>query len=151
MDAGLTYGIFLLSCGGLLYLLSHWENAKQKYARHFIVGSYALKALGFAGYLFVTRPYHLFAVQAVLGLAEAINAPAYNGLYTKNLTKGKFTLQWGLWDTTWYVAAGLGAIAGGIVAQTFGFRILFIVMISLSLLGLISASVLLHKTWRKKK
>ena len=148
LTAGSSYGVFMLVCGALLYVMSRYENKKQKYANYFIIGGYALTSIGFIGYLFISAPVHLFAVQAVLGVAGAINSPAYDGLYSKNLAKGKFVLQWGMWETTRYFAAGLGAIAGGAIAQFFGFRALFLTMAGISLLGLLAASLLL---WKQRK
>ena len=151
LTAGTSYAVFLLACGLLLIALSHWENTHKKYVKHFVVLSYALKAAGFISYVFVSQPWHLYAVQAVLGISEAINAPAYDGLYSKNLTKGKFILQWGYWDATWYIAAAVGAALGGFIAQTYGFNTLFLTMASVAVLGLLTALLLFWGDRGRKK
>jgi hypothetical protein len=50
--------------------------SRKKYKSKVMVAGYALNALFTFGYLFVSSPWHLFFVQAGLGVAEAIGTPA---------------------------------------------------------------------------
>lgn len=100
--------------------------------------------IAYAGYLFVDNAAKLFAVQVLLGCAAAIKDPAYDGLFSK-YSKKHTTLAWGEWEAMDYVAMGISAIIGGLIANFFGFNTLIICMIMFSTAGL-AASIKLLKT-----
>jgi len=95
LTAGAAYAAFSIGAGVLIFLLSKWEN-RVKHKERCIVAGYILSCIGFGGYLFVKAPVHLFMVQIILGLGEAVTTPAYDGVYSRFLDKGKFVFEWGL-------------------------------------------------------
>ena len=135
LTAGGAYAVFAISAGVLIYFISRWED-RVKNQEILIILGYVCSMLGFGGYLLVREPWHLFMVQVIFGIGEAIGTPAYDGVYSRNLEKGKFASQWGLWETMAWILAGISAFAGGVIAEEFGFQILFIVMFILSIIGL---------------
>ena len=144
LTAGIAYSGFAIAAGVLIFFVSRWED-HVKHQEKLVIAGYFLSCLGFLGYLFVKTPFHLLIVQVILGLGEAVSTPAYDGLYSKHLDKGKFASEWGLWDSTAYITAGVAAIAGGWYAKAYGFRSLFGVMFILSLAGLMISLMLLKK------
>ena len=84
-------------------------------------------------------------VQIIFGIGNAIGTPAYDGLYSKHLDKGKFVSEWGLWETMNYVVLGISAIAGGYFATMYGFNFLFWAMFGFSLIGLFVSLFLIKK------
>ncbi len=149
LTAGGAYAAFAIASGVLIFFLSRWED-HVKHQEKLIVAGYFLSTIGFLGYLFIKTPLHLFIVQIILGFGEAVSSPAFDGLYSKNLQKGKFASEWGMWESLFYITTGVAAIAGGFLAQEFGFKVLFAVMFVFSLLGLISSLFLLKKKKRRK-
>ncbi len=144
LTAGGAYAAFAIASGVLIFFISRWED-HVKHKEKLIIAGYALSSIGFLGYLFIKTPIHLFIVQAILGMGEAVSSPAFDGLYSKNLQKGKFASEWGLWESLYYTTIGIAAIIGGFLAQEFGFKVLFVVMFLFSLSGLISSLFLLRK------
>jgi len=134
LDAGGAYSIYLLAAGILVFLISRWED-HIKHKENLVIAGYGLTCLGFIGYLFVQNPIHLFIVQAILGLALAVNAPAYDALYSKFLDKGKFASEWGLHETQYYLVTAIGALIGAFIADIYGFRRLFMTMAAVSFIG----------------
>ena len=147
LTAGTAAAIFSISSGVLIYLLGRWED-KIKHQENILVIGRILTFVGITGYLFVKSPAHLFIVEIFLGISTAISTPAFDSLYSKNLSKGKFASQWGTWEAMYAIAAGIAAIIGGYIAQEFGFKILFIIMSVLSLISLIT--ILLLKKYIKE-
>ena len=89
-------------------------------------------------------------VQIIFGISTAIGTPAFDSLYSKNLQKGKFASQWGTWESMYAITVGIAAIIGGLIAQTYGFKVLFIVMLIISILSFISSLFLIKKRKNKK-
>ncbi len=147
LTAGISYAVFSIATGVLIFFLGKWEDKVKHQANILILGR-VLAVIGIAGYLFVKSPLTLFGVQIVLGISEALVMPAFDGLYSKNLSKGKFASQWGYWDAMAYTTMGVSAILGAFVAKQFGFQILFIVMTIASIFSL--ATILLLKKKIKK-
>ncbi len=144
LTAGGAYGAFAIAAGILIYFISKWED-HVKHQEKLIIAGYVFSIIGFAGYLFVQKPWHLFIVQIIFGLGEAIGTPAYDGLYSKNLDKGKYISEWGIWESMDYIIAGVSAITGGFLASIYGFKSLFIIMLILSIIGLFISFFLIKK------
>ncbi len=145
LTAGAAYSIFAIVAGIMIFLIGRWED-RVKHQEKLIIIGYVLSCAGFLGYLFVKAPVHLFMVQIIFGVGEAIGTPAFDGLYTKHLDKGKFASEWGMWDAMSYITIGIGALAGGYLANLYGFRFLFTIMFVISLLGLFTSIFLTAKS-----
>jgi MFS family permease len=136
LTAGGAYSAFALSAGVLIFFLSKWED-HHKHAEKLVIAGYVLALMGTLGYLFVKTPMHLFVVQIIFGIGEAIGTPAYDGIYSRNLDKGKYISEWGAWESMAWIIQGISAAVGGLIAAVFGFQVLFGIMAGLSLTGLL--------------
>ena len=148
LTAGIAYSIFAIIAGVLTFIISRFED-KIKYRNAMIITGYALGCLGFLGYIFIKSPMHLFLVQIVFGLANAIKNPSWDATYSSHLDKKKSASEWGDWEGMALIVIGIASVIGSFIAQKLGFTILFIIMFSISLLGLIS-SLFLLKTCKKE-
>lgn len=149
LTAGAAYSAFAIASGILIFFVSKWED-HVKHLEKLVILGYTLGCVGYIGYLLIREPWHLFMVQIIFGFAQAIGSPAYDGLYTKNLDKGKFASEWGLWSSISLIVAGIAAAAGGYLARLYGFQTLFGIMFILSLCGLIVSTLLIkHKKPKK--
>ncbi len=147
LTAGMAYSAFAIAAGILIFLISRWED-HIKHQEKLIIAGYALGCVGFFGYLLIQNPFDLFVVQSIFGVATAVGAPAYDGLYSRHLDKGKFVSEWGLWESMNYILIGISAAIGALLASLYGFRFLFAVMLVLSILGLIASLFLV--IWKKR-
>ena len=145
LTAGSAYAAFSIAAGVLIFLMGKWEDRIKHHERLVIIG-YALCSLGFLGYVFIRNPLDLFIVQIIFGVGEAINTPAFDGLYSKHLDKGKSASEWGLWESLRYIMIGISAAIGGFLANLYGFKFLFWVMFIISIVGLIISFLLVSKT-----
>ncbi len=138
LDAGIAWSIFMIISGLGIMVSGKIQNTSTKLSRILMYG-YLIRAAAFAGYIFVSTTLHLFLVQAVLGFALIINAPATYSFYTKHVEKGKFASQWSAWESVWYIAQGCAAIIGAVIAKYLGFATLFGAMAILSLISALMA------------
>ena len=134
LDAAGAYAAFSLVAGFLVFFISRWEDHIKHKEKLVIIG-HLVGAAGILGYMFVSNTMHLFIVQAVLGISQAIGSPAFEGIYSRNLDKGKFVSEWGMYDSIGYVVAGISAGVGGLIAFTFGFPTLFFIMFVLAIMS----------------
>lgn len=141
LTAGTSYAVFSIATGVLIFFLGKWED-KLKHQENILIIGRVLAVIGTAGYLFVKSPLTLFGVQILLGVSEALITPAFDGIYSRNLSKGKFASQWGYWDAMVYVTIGASAILGAFIADVYSFRILFIFMTIMAFLSLVVALIL---------
>lgn len=135
LDASWAYFAFMITSGVVMYLISHWEDHVKHKERLVLLG-YGLSSLGLFSYIFVESQWHLIVTQCILGLAEAVLVPSYDALYSRSLTKNAEASEWGDWEAMRYLVTAVAALAGGYIADAFGFRILFIVMFAISLISL---------------
>lgn len=147
LDASGAFALFMLTAGVVVFLLAFWED-KSKHLKKFVIGGYGLHLIGSFGYLFVASPLSLFIVQIILGLAVALKDPAYDALFSAS-DKKHLALAWGEWEAVDYIALGLSALLGGVIADRFGFNVLLFCMFFFSIAAFAVALVLLSKNVRK--
>lgn len=134
LDVGWAYFVFTFTSGAVLYLISTWEN-KIKHKEKLVVLGYLINALGCFLYFFVDTQMALLVVQVVLGIGVAVVSPAFDSIYSHFVTSEKEASDWGAWEAMGYFVAAIGAVAGSMIANTFGFGALFLVMSAAALVG----------------
>lgn len=139
LTAGTSFAVFSLVMGTLILLMGKIEDIILRETELWICAGYFILAIGFFSYLFIKTPWHLFAVQIILGIGEAIQSPAYSAVYSRHLDYKKTAFQWGAWDAVRNFATAGGAIIGSILATFFGFNILFVIM---GILALIASTII---------
>lgn len=78
------------------------------------------------GFLFSTRPWHIYAFQIIHAIGMAMTLPPWLAIFTRHIDKGKEAFEWSVETTSINMGAGIAGGLGGIVASIFGFKILFI-------------------------
>ena len=141
LDASLTGGFFALAAGITTLIAGKFAD-KNKRDELIVASGYAVMGLGFLLYIFVNSIWFLFGVQILIGFAEAFYSPAFDALFSKHVTKKKAGREWGAWESMNYFSIAIGAIVGGLVVNAFGFKSVFYIMGTISL---ISAIFLLFK------
>ncbi len=127
MDASLTGAIFALAAG-ITVLVSGKLSDKIKHPERVIIFGYIVMGLGFLLYTTVSTIWALFAIQVIIGFGEAVYSPPFDALYSKHLDRNKEGKQWALWESMSYFTAVIGAVLGGLIASSFGFNALFVIM-----------------------
>lgn len=89
-------------------------------------------------YLFIKTPAQLCLVQLFYGLSAALTFPSWMAIFTRHIDAEKEGLEWGTYYTLTDLGGALTATVGGILAQNFGFKPLFVVVGILSLTGSLS-------------
>jgi len=68
----------------------------------------------------------VFLLQTLLSTTEALMYPLRWSVFTKVIDKGNEEMEWGLEDIVTNIPAALSAVAVGLISQSFGFEITFL-------------------------
>lgn len=113
---------------GITTLVSGRYSDKLKESEPIVVLGYVIMAVGFWGYMLVNSLWSFLVIQVIVGLGEAIYAPAFDSSYSRCLNGHKSASQWGAWEAVNYFTTAFGAITGGLLVTLFGFNIMFAIM-----------------------
>ena len=92
------------------------------------------------GYLIALYSWHIYLLQILYAIGMAMTISGWSAIFTRHIDKGKEAFEWGLNGTSAGIGAGIASALGGLIAFSFGFRVLFILV---GLLGIIGTLVLL--------
>ena len=143
LEASRAWFLYTLLIGITIVTFGRIEDKVSK-REMFLVGR-ILFTLSAAGYFFVENIEHLYFIQIILAISVAIIDPAFTALFSSSLRKGKESTEWATWEGATYIVMAVGAIIGGVVADTFGFNPLFAMMAISGALSTLIATMLIRK------
>lgn len=73
----------------------------------------------------------------VAGMSFAISSPAKLSMFSLNLGRAQATRTWGIYHAVTFTGMGLATAIGGVIAEQFGFKTLFIIASIFNLIGII--------------
>lgn len=133
--AGSIWAVFAIVCGILTLILSRFgDRIKEK--EYLVAAGYFLRLISWLGYFFADSLWHLYILQILLALGEALGTPAFNAIYSEHLDKGQYVKQWGVSSSSNAIVMGVSALLGGIIVSQFGFDSLFLTMSFLAAISL---------------
>ena len=136
--AGIAVGIYWILKSLLQIPIGSYldKNHGEKDDYYFLIGGTLLASLAPLGFIFAFLPWHMYLWQVIHAIGAALALPAWCGIFTRHIDKGKEAQSWALDSSAIGIGAGVAGIIGGLVAKTFGFIPLFL---GVCILGIISA------------
>lgn len=132
LEASWAIGLYSLMTALALFVFGKYED-RMKQQELAVATGYLILAAGYFGYLAVHSIWSLFFVQIILGIGMALYSPAFDALYSHHITEKRAASQWGIWELMANLISSGGAILGGLLANFFGFSVLFLTMGTLCL------------------
>jgi len=80
------------------------------------------------GYLFSSLPWHIYLLQVLHALGMAMAVPSWYAIFTRHVDRGREAFEWSLESTSIGIAVGIAGAIGGIMAGLFGFKLIFILV-----------------------
>jgi MFS family permease len=77
----------------------------------------------------------LYVVQFICGISAAAAFPPFMALFTKHIDKHKEGSEWGIYYTLTDLCAAGAAVIGGVMAVSFGFRTLIMMVVFVGVIG----------------
>lgn len=123
--AAMTGLLMIIPAG---YLADHFERTRLL---AYVVGSWALLTVASS---LATGFWVFFLIRAVLGSANSLDNPSASSLVTDFYPPGSRSRVFAFQRTSWTVGSSLGVAMGGVLGETFGWRVPFLVMVGPGLL-----------------
>ena len=106
--------------------------------RFMIIGCVICSVVPLLYYLYAREVWHLFALETLNGIGYAMQVPTWLAIFTRHIDKHRESSEWTLHSN----AIGLGfaatAAVGGVLADRFGFRVLFLLVSAVSFFGTVT-------------
>lgn len=103
-----------------------------------IVGCIITSTVPLLYYFYAREVWHLFALETLNGIGYAMQVPTWLAIFTRHIDKHRESSEWTLHSN----AIGLGyaatAAVGGVLADRFGFRVIFLLVSAVSFLGTVA-------------
>lgn len=106
------------------------KNHGEKDDFWFIVIGNILAALAVTGYIFSFLPWHIYLLEILYSLGISMNVAAYAAIFTRHIDKGQESFDWSVRAACIGMGTGVAGALGGIIANRFGFNVLFIGVIA---------------------
>ncbi len=88
-------------------------------------------------YLFIQHKWQLFTIEAFAGLGDACIMAAYYAIFSHHIDKGSQGFEWSLFSIGGItLSASIGGLLGGLIAEHYGFNIIFIAAGTLNIVGM---------------
>lgn len=144
LDVSWAWAIYLIVTGiGVIFVGKYSDHhSKEK----IMLAGYILTTIFTFGYLLVQTPWHLFIIQAGLGVALALSNPTWYALYDQYSSPKSTGAIWGLADGEAKIMTGIAILAGGFVVSFFSFQTLFILMGFLQILATLYEAKIFKKS-----
>ena len=147
LSAGFTAGaLAFASAFSALVAGKFIDRFKPQNTKYFLVFGWMFIGFSALLYLGVKNITALFAVQIFAGFVKTISAPAFDTLYARHLDKSSTGQEYGLWEASFFITAGVGSVLGGILVTLYGFNGVFIGMAALAFLAALYISSLPRNT-----
>ena len=134
---GYVSTLYLLVKAFFQLIFGRWIDKKEseKYDFALLIAGSILTSLVPLGYIFSTLPWHLYALESLNGLGFAMTLPSWYAIFTRHIDRGQEGFQWSLETMLVALGGAIAASAGGYLAEHYGFKLIFILMSVLSMVG----------------
>jgi len=132
--AGLASTVYLIVKCLLQLPFSRYVDKHDHKRRWLILGTFMVASVPFI-YLFATHVYHIFIAAIIYGIGGGLAYPTWLGLWSTNLDKKHESFEWSLYSTMVSLGTAATAAAGAAISQHIGFRVTFVLVGILSVIG----------------
>ncbi len=94
-------------------------------------------SISYIGLIFTINIGSLYLFSFITGIGFGIASPPKNSLFSTHLDKNEESVEWGIYDAITLIGQAFAALAGGFIANRYGFQLLFSIAAVLNLLAII--------------
>ena len=103
------------------------------------------------GYLFSYVPWHIYFFQIIHAMGMAMALPSWLAIFTRHIDKGKEAFEWSIETTSIGAGAGIAGGIGGLIAASFGFKVVFVFVSSLTFFSAVLLMFVKNSIYPKSK
>jgi predicted MFS family arabinose efflux permease len=109
-------------------------SKKYKFELEAFFFSLILISIAYLGFAIAQSVSHIFVIQIMIGLSDAIRIPTENYLLTRNTTNNNCKYHFSLKSIGTDFAVVISLLSGGLIVKNFGFDALFYIMSGITLI-----------------
>ena len=129
--------------------LSRWsKNFSFLAKRNIIAYGYIIYGVLIFILGYSTQIWHLFAIQTIIGLIDALTYPIKWPIFSKSMDKGNEEFEWGLEDIGSTLLPGIFTAMAGVISVSFGLEAAFLLFAALMVISGIIFLFLTNETHR---
>lgn len=102
-----------------------------------VLGTFLIILVPFL-YLFANQTIHIYMIQALYGIGASFAIPPWYAIFTRHVDKMQENVEWSLDSIAIGIGAASSAALGGLLAERFGFKFVFILGGVLAIVGAIN-------------
>jgi len=102
-------------------------------------------------YLLATKAHHLYLIQGLYGVGLAFLVPPWYAIFSRHLDKLHENIEWSFESIAIGIATAASAAIGGVMANRFGFQVVFIVAGFLAFFGIFQQIKIFNDLKKKVK
>lgn len=102
-----------------------------------IIGSFASAIVPLLYFSFAAHVWHIYLIQVINGVANGLYVPTWLAIFTRHIDKHKESTEWMIHSNLIGLGFAVSAALGGVLADKFGFRVVFILVSAALFLGTI--------------
>lgn len=106
--------------------------------RYMLLGSVIASLVPLLYYFFAKDVWHVFLLEALNGVGYALMVPTWLAIFTRHIDKQKENIEWTLHSNAIGLGFAAAAAMGGVLAERFGFRVIFLIVSGVMFLGTVS-------------
>ncbi|MFC1702961.1 MFS transporter [Patescibacteria group bacterium] len=96
--------------------------------RMMMVGGVITAIVPLLYFFFASEVWHIYLFQALDGAGHALLVPTFLAIFTRHIDKHKESTEWTMHSNAVGIAFATAAAVGGVLAEQFGFRIIFLIV-----------------------
>jgi len=125
LSVGFAYAIYSIV---LATLQPFMGKIADKYGRiKLSIFANMINSFGLFGYIFITNIFHVYFIQALLGVGSSIAAPSQQAMIADVTSKNKRGEEFGYLNMFLGYSSAIAAILAGVIAQFISFQVVFLI------------------------
>jgi MFS family permease len=135
--AGLASSIHFIFYSLLTIPVGRFLDLKRGERDDFLVllfGSFIISLVPLL-YLFAHYPWHIYLIQALSGIGFSLAYISWESIFTRNINQKDIAFGWSIYETLTGLGSAAAVGAGGLIANSLGFRPLFFISALIIFLG----------------
>lgn len=132
--AGFASMLFLATKSCVQLPFSRYVDKSDNKLRWLLIGSFISVVVPLM-YIFIDSVTLMYALQIIAGVGSGLAYPTWLSLWSLNLDRNHESYEWSLYSTSVGIGTALTGALGGFLATYAGFKVTFLVVSFLALIG----------------
>ena len=134
---GFSSAIYMVSFSSVRLISAYTVDKKLNDKQRLMLSALGSILIGITSlfYLFAQFPLHVYLLQALNGAGFGLRYSPFMNLFTRYIDKGLESFEWGLNAVSVSLGQAVTAALGGLLAENYGFKLVFILVGVFTLIG----------------